>query len=60
MTGFFRGPSLMTHVFGVALVLALCAPFLRDLLGPGKAILACLAAALCYGVAAVAWASRRR
>ena len=60
MTGFFRGPSLMAHVFGVALVLALCAPFLRDILGPGKTILTCLAAALCYGALAVVWASRRR
>jgi hypothetical protein len=50
----------MTHVFGVALVLGLCAPFLRDLLGPRLTILTCLAAALCYGVAAVVWASRRR
>jgi hypothetical protein len=60
VTGFFRGPSLMTHVFIAAAVPALAALFLRDWLGTGMTLLACLAGGLCYGVGALLWASWRR
>lgn len=52
MSGFFRGPSLFWHVFIAAVGAGVAAPFLSERLGPGKAILASLAAVLCYGVIA--------
>ncbi len=59
MSGFFQGPSLMIHVFIVALVLGFTGHFIIDLM-PTRAqgFVLILALAVLYFTLALIWASR--
>jgi hypothetical protein len=61
MTGFFRGPSLMTHVLILGVLEALLVTAGFRLTGSFRvAVLGGLALAIVYVLLALAWASRGR
>jgi hypothetical protein len=61
MTGFFRGPSLITHVIALGLAEAIAVPLVVRWSGSfGVAFLTGFVLAFLYVVAALAWGTRGR
>ena len=61
MSGFFRGPSLFSHLLILGLIVAVGVPLVAEWLGStGLAFGLGLGFAVCYGIVAIILAARRK
>ena len=61
MSGFFRGPSLFSHLLVLGLIVAVGVPLVAEWLGSTALAFGLgLGFAVCYGIAAILLAARRK